>query len=61
MGSREEGNRASFRLGCEIQCGLPDGSMFGGGSSLRYYCMNCGTKHNQLACPKCDSKLKKVG
>jgi hypothetical protein len=42
-------------------------SMFGGGnqsssnSSLNYYCMNCGTRHNQSACPKCGSKMKRVG
>jgi rubrerythrin len=40
------------------------GGIFGsgsGGEKLRYYCMNCGTEHNQLACPKCGSKMKKVG
>ena len=43
------------------------GGMFGSGSSmfgdnsLKYYCMGCGTKHNQAACPKCGSKMKKVG
>jgi hypothetical protein len=35
-------------------------SMFGS-SSLSYYCMTCGTKHNQAACPKCGSKMKRVG
>ncbi len=28
---------------------------------VNYYCMNCGTKHNQAACPNCGSKLKKAG
>jgi hypothetical protein len=43
------------------------GGMFGSGSSmfgensLKYYCMSCGTKHNQAACPKCGSKMKRVG
>jgi hypothetical protein len=23
--------------------------------------MNCGTKHNQISCPNCGSKLKKAG
>jgi hypothetical protein len=23
--------------------------------------MGCGTKHNQAACPKCGSKMKRVG
>ena len=35
-------------------------SMFGD-SSLKYYCMSCGTQHKQAACPKCGSKMKKVG
>ena len=43
-------------------------SIFGGSgyrssndSSLNYYCMNCERKHNQSACPKCGSKMKRVG
>ena len=28
---------------------------------LNYYCMVCGTKHNDAACPKCGSKAKRVG
>lgn len=37
-------------------------SIFGGhGGYNSYYCMNCGTKHNKAACPKCGSKMKKVG
>ncbi|MGH9984107.1 MAG: hypothetical protein ACRD8W_09135 [Nitrososphaeraceae archaeon] len=34
---------------------------FGSGTSVRYYCMNCGTKHNEIACPKCGSKMKRIG
>jgi hypothetical protein len=30
-------------------------------SSLKYYCMSCGTQHKQTECPKCGSKLKRVG
>jgi rubrerythrin len=39
------------------------GSLFGGSqnSSLKYYCMNCGTQHRQIACPNCSSKMKRVG
>ena len=33
----------------------------GSGSSLRYYCMSCGNKHNEIACPKCGSKMKRIG
>jgi hypothetical protein len=37
------------------------GSMFGSQRGINYYCMNCGTKHNQASCPNCGSKLKKAG
>ena len=30
-------------------------------SSLKYYCMSCGTQHNQAECPNCGSRMKKVG
>ena len=30
-------------------------------NSLNYYCMTCGTKHRESACPNCGSKMKKVG
>jgi hypothetical protein len=29
--------------------------------TLKYYCMNCGNEHNEIACPKCGSKMKRVG
>ena len=35
------------------------GSMFGD-NSLNYYCMGCGTKHKEAACPKCGSKMKRA-
>jgi hypothetical protein len=48
--------------------GLSGSSKFGGignqrssNSSLNYYYMKCGTKHNRVACPKCGSKMKRVG
>ncbi|MGB8935411.1 MAG: hypothetical protein WCC17_09945 [Candidatus Nitrosopolaris sp.] len=40
------------------------GSMLGASknsSSLKYYCMSCGTEHRQIGCPKCGSKMKRVG
>jgi hypothetical protein len=40
------------------------GSTFGSSqnsSSLKYYCMSCGTQHRQIACPNCGSKMKRVG
>jgi type III secretory pathway component EscV len=46
--------------------GLNAWSFFGsaqdsGKQVVNYYCINCGTKHNQAACPNCGSKLKKAG
>ena len=47
--------------------GAGAGGMFGsmssmfGDNSLNYYCMSCGTKHKEAACPKCGSKMKRVG
>jgi hypothetical protein len=32
-----------------------------GYSPLRYYCMVCDNEHREIACPKCGSKMKKVG
>jgi hypothetical protein len=29
--------------------------------ALKYYCLSCGTQHNQVECPKCGSKMKRVG
>jgi len=47
------------------QFGRIGSSMFGGSGNpsgpLNYYCMNCGRRHNQAACPKCGSKMKRVG
>lgn len=28
---------------------------------LKYYCMNCGKEHNDVKCPSCGSKMKRVG
>ena len=28
---------------------------------LKYYCMNCGKEHMEIACPNCGSKMKKIG
>jgi len=57
-------NRMLRRMGMGI------GGMFGsisssssmfGDSSVKYYCMTCGTQHKQTSCPKCGSKMKKIG
>jgi hypothetical protein len=28
---------------------------------LKYYCMNCGKEHREIACPDCGSKMKRIG
>jgi len=28
---------------------------------VKYYCMKCGNEHKEIACPKCSSKMKRVG
>ena len=28
---------------------------------LKYYCMNCGTEHRETSCPRCGSKITRVG
>jgi hypothetical protein len=28
---------------------------------LKYYCMNCGKEHKEIACPNCGSKMKRAG
>jgi hypothetical protein len=32
-----------------------------GNTSVKYYCMSCGNEHKEIACPKCGSKMKRVG
>jgi hypothetical protein len=32
-----------------------------GPKGIDYYCINCGKKHHQIACPDCGSKMKKAG
>jgi hypothetical protein len=36
-------------------------SIDGSQSKVKYYCMNCGYEHREIACPKCGSKMKRVG
>jgi hypothetical protein len=47
-------------MGSGMLFGSMSSSMFGG-DSVRYYCMSCGMQHKQAACPKCGSKMKRVG
>lgn len=35
-------------------------SMYGY-NPIKYYCMSCGNEHKDIACPKCGSKMKRVG
>jgi predicted RNA-binding Zn-ribbon protein involved in translation (DUF1610 family) len=37
------------------------GSIFGNQKAVQFYCMSCGTKHNERACPNCGSNMTKVG
>ena len=30
-------------------------------SQIKYYCMRCGNEHREIACPKCGSKMKRIG
>ena len=32
-----------------------------GYSPLKYYCMGCGNEHREIACPRCGSKMKRIG
>jgi predicted RNA-binding Zn-ribbon protein involved in translation (DUF1610 family) len=36
-------------------------SIDGSQSKVKYYCMNCGYEHREIACPKCGSKMKRAG
>lgn len=48
------------RMGAGMFGSISSSSAFGD-NSVKYYCMNCGTKHKEVACPKCGSKMKRVG
>jgi hypothetical protein len=28
---------------------------------MKYYCVNCGKEHREIACPICGSKMKRIG
>lgn len=30
-------------------------------SHVKYFCMLCGYQHKEISCPKCDSKMKRIG
>ena len=32
-----------------------------GSSTLKCYCISCGTQHKQVACPECGSKTRRIG
>jgi hypothetical protein len=38
-------------------------SLFGGNSSsqIKYFCMSCGNEHKEISCPRCGSKMERVG
>ena len=30
-------------------------------AQIKYYCMRCGNEHKEISCPKCGSKMKRIG
>jgi hypothetical protein len=38
-----------------------DASPMYGYNPIKYYCMSCGNEHKEIACPKCGSKMKRIG
>jgi hypothetical protein len=44
-----------------ISSGQSDSEALYGNRRIKYYCMNCGNEHKEIACPKCGSKMKRVG
>jgi DNA-directed RNA polymerase subunit RPC12/RpoP len=32
-----------------------------GYNPIKYYCMSCGNENKEISCPKCGSKMKRVG
>jgi hypothetical protein len=40
---------------------LPTSSMYGSYTQIKYYCISYGNEHKGKACPKCGSKMKRVG
>jgi hypothetical protein len=52
-----------------VRMGGTNSSMMGAGmfsltstyGSMKYYCISCGTQHKKIACPKCGSRMKRIG
>jgi hypothetical protein len=32
-----------------------------GYNPIKYYCISCGNEHKEIVCPKCGSKMKRIG
>ena len=60
LGILNEGNGKDIRGFIKSLFRSPSSSM-DGNTSVRYYCMSCGNEHREIACPKCGSKMKRVG
>jgi len=60
LGILNEGNGKDIRGFIKSLFRSPSSSM-DGNTSVRYYCMSCGNEHREIECPKCGSKVKKVG
>ena len=56
------GRRMIRRMGIEMKgAGIFNSPSMSENTLVRYYCMSCGLQHRQAACPKCGSKMKRVG
>jgi hypothetical protein len=55
--------RYGVKDGIKDMFGSLSSSMSGNSQSrpLKYYCMSCGKEHNEIVCPDCGSKMKRVG
>ena len=53
--------RMMARMGTSIMGGMFSPTTSYGSSAVKYYCMSCGTQHKQIACPKCGSKMRRIG
>ena len=53
--------KMGMRMGGGMSGSTSSSSSMFGDNSLKYYCMSCGTQHKQAACPRCGSKMKRVG
>lgn len=49
------------KMGQVSLSGMGGRSMFSKERIVNYYCINCGMKHNERACPRCGSTTTRIG